>query len=78
MNQEQVTKNCPFNGKWCEKSVCALYVEFGQTVAGMQRKVGMCAFVGTNIILSEMNMKLQQQGKLSMPQIVIPGNGGRN
>lgn len=73
--KEQVTKKCPFNGSWCEKGVCALWMEMAQEVGGMRRVAGMCAFIGTTIILSEMNMRLIQQGQASLPRIQLPSIG---
>jgi len=75
--KEERTKKCPFSQAWCEKDACALYVEFGQRVAGMERRVGMCVFVGSNVILSEMNQKLTAMGQPPMPmnRFQIPGIG---
>jgi len=74
--EQEKQKACPFNGKWCG-DWCPLLIEFGQLINGIPHKVKMCVFVGTNQILSEMNMKLQQQGKPVMPRIQLPGNLGR-
>lgn len=74
-DEQERVKQCPFSQKWCEKGVCALWVEFGQRVGGMQRTVGMCVFVGSNQILSEMNMHLAMQGQRPMPRLEIAGMG---
>ena len=73
----EVTKRCPFNGTWCSKNACALYVEYGQSIGGVARRIGMCVFVGTNVILSEMNIKLSEQGRPPLPHISLSGSFGR-
>ncbi len=72
--EETRRKKCPFLGEWCIKDACAIYVEMTQHMGGMQRKMGMCSFSATNMILSELNNKTQlPQQKIMSPSPLLRG-----
>ena len=70
--EEELTKECPFNGKWCG-DWCPLFSQLTQQANGMVRQTNMCAFVAANAILSNISMAIQQQQKPT-PPIHLPGN----
>lgn len=67
-------KECPFrqDGRLCG-DWCPLFTQLMRNMNGMISKQNMCAFVATNEILSDMNMKVGQP-QHPRPQIHLPGN----
>ena len=64
----ELVKKCPFQGGWCIKDACAIYEQVTQVRGGLLKKFGVCTFVATNMMLSEMNTKTQ----LPAPKMAIP------
>ena len=65
---EERTKKCPLLGEWCIGEACALHTELTQNMGGLHRKMGLCSFNATIMMLSEMNQKLQTPP----PRIQLP------
>ena len=65
----ELKKKCPFSGEWCG-NWCPLFTQLMRQVNGMVSKNNMCAFVATNAILSDMNIKAQPQ----KPMLHLPSN----
>lgn len=72
-SQLERVKMCPFINGWCIKEGCALYQEMNRVVGGMRQTFGLCAFNAEVLILSEVNIKLQQgqpQPKIQIPNLL--------
>ena len=67
----ELRKECPFNGKWCG-DWCPLLIKIFRVENGVRSTSSVCVFVGTNLMISEMNMKTPPPQQ-RMPKLQLPG-----
>ncbi len=71
-NKLPEVKTCPFLKELCTRDECPIFVELVQTVGGLQKKFGACAFPTMVQFLSEMNQRASafQQSPIQLPRIL--------
>jgi hypothetical protein len=75
-DEKQEVRHCPFLKECCIEKKCALYIEMKRIVGGLHQTFGMCSFVATVQMMSEMNMKAQQpQQKIQIPNLMRSQHG---
>jgi len=68
---------CPHEHDWCKKGGCALWGELTESAGGMQRKIEVCTYIATNILLLKIIQKLvEKENKGNIQKIVLPGMRG--
>ena len=67
----EVKKKCPFNNEWCG-DWCPLLVTIFREERGVRSTSKVCVFVGTNLMISEINQKTMPPQR-PMPKVQLPG-----